>query len=50
MLAGDEFFREAYLIEKMWSKVKQLVRGIKARTHEDFFSGVGKALNLVTPR
>ena len=35
-------------IEKMWSKVKQLLRGIKARTHEDLISGVGKALDYVS--
>jgi transposase len=35
-------------IEKMWSKMKQVLRGVKARTHEDLFAGVGKALDLVT--
>ena len=35
-------------IEKMWSKVKQILRGIKARTHEDLFAGVGKALDCVS--
>jgi len=35
-------------IEKMWSKVKQVLRGIKARTHEDLFEGIGKALALVS--
>ena len=35
-------------IEKMWSKAKQLLRGIKARTHEDLISGVGKALDYVS--
>lgn len=35
-------------IEKMWSKVKQILRGIKARTHEDLFAGVGKALDNVS--
>lgn len=35
-------------IEKMWSKVKQILRGIKARTYEDLFAGVGKALDLVS--
>ena len=35
-------------IEKMWSKVKQTLRGIKARTQEDLFAGVGKALSLVS--
>ena len=35
-------------IEKMWSKVKQVLRGIKARTHEDLFAGGGKALDHVS--
>ncbi len=35
-------------IEKMWSKIKQILRGIKARTHEDLFTGVGKALDRVS--
>lgn len=35
-------------IEKIWSKVKQLLRGIKARTCEDLFAGVGKALDHVS--
>jgi transposase len=36
-------------IEKMWSKVKQILRGIKARTPEELFTSVGKALDMVTP-
>jgi hypothetical protein len=32
----------------MWSKVKQMLRGIKARTYEELFAGVGKAMNLVS--
>jgi transposase len=36
------------LIEKMWSKVKQILRGIKARPHEELFAGVGIALDLVS--
>jgi len=35
-------------IEKMWSKVKHVLRGIKARNHEELFVGVGKALDLVS--
>ena len=35
-------------IEKMWSKVKQMLRAIKSRTHEDLFEGIGAALKLVT--
>lgn len=35
-------------IEKMWSKMKQVLRGIKARNHDDLFAGVGKALSLVS--
>jgi len=35
-------------IEKMWSKVKQVLRGMKARSHEDLFEGIGQALELVS--
>ena len=35
-------------IEKMWSKVKQILRGIKARTQEELFAAVAKALSMVT--
>jgi len=35
-------------IEKMWSKIKQTLRGMKARTHEDLFQGIGKALMLLS--
>ena len=35
-------------IEKMWSKVKQVLRGIKARTQEDLFDAIAKALDMVT--
>ena len=31
----------------MWSKVQQLLRGIKAGTNEDLVAGVGKALYRV---
>lgn len=35
-------------IEKMWSKVKQILRGIKARTEDELFAGMKTALNCVT--
>jgi len=35
-------------IEKMWSKVKQLLRGTKARTQESLLSAIGVALSCVT--
>jgi Transposase and inactivated derivatives len=35
-------------IEKMWSKIKQILRGIKARTQEELFDAVAKALSMVT--
>ena len=35
-------------IEKMWSKVKQILRSIKARTQEELFDAVAKALSMVT--
>lgn len=50
---ADLLFLPAYSpdlnpIEKMWSKVKQLLRGMKARTNDDLFAGVGKALDRVS--
>lgn len=35
-------------IEKMWSKVKQALRSIEARTHEELLSAIAKALSYVT--
>ena len=35
-------------IEKMWSKVKQILRGLKARTCEELFDATAKALGMVT--
>jgi len=35
-------------IEKMWSKIKQILRGLKARTQEELFEAVAKALSMVT--
>ena len=35
-------------IEKMWSKVKQALRGMKARADDELFSSIGTALNMVT--
>ena len=35
-------------IEKMWSKVKQLLRGLKARSREELFTDIGSALSCVT--
>jgi transposase len=35
-------------IEKMWSKVKQLLRGLKPRTPDELFSSVGKVLGMVS--
>ena len=36
-------------IEKMWSKIKQVLRGIKARTKEDLFDATGTALDVISP-
>ena len=36
-------------IEKMWSKVKQVLKGIKARTREELEKAIGKALACITP-
>ena len=35
-------------IEKMWSKVKQVLRGIKPRTENDLFTATGTALSIIT--
>jgi transposase len=35
-------------IEKMWSKVKQILRSLQARTQEELFEAIAKALNMVT--
>lgn len=35
-------------IEKMWSKLKQVLRGIKARTGEELFAATGTALSTIT--
>jgi transposase len=35
-------------IEKMWSKLKQLLRGMKPRTPDELFSSVGKAMDMVS--
>jgi len=37
-------------IEKMWSKVKEILRAIKARSTEDLYAAVRKALERVTPQ
>ena len=37
-------------IEKMWSKVKNLLRGAEARTPEDLITAIGQALSKVTPQ
>lgn len=36
-------------IELMWSKVKNLLRSIAARTKRTLITAIGKALNAVTP-
>ena len=35
-------------IEKMWSKIKQTLRSLKARTKEELFDAVAKDLGMVT--
>jgi transposase len=37
-------------IEKMWSKVKGLLRGAEARTPGDLITAIGQALAKVTPQ
>ena len=36
-------------IEKMWSKLKQQLRSVEARTDEQLFSSIGKALDMISP-
>ena len=35
-------------IEKMWSKVKQILRGLMAHAEESLFAAIGTALSQVT--
>jgi transposase len=35
-------------VEKMWSKIKQLLRSLAARTKEDLLEAIGQALGAVT--
>jgi transposase len=37
-------------IEKMWSKLKSLLRAAEARTPEDLITAIGQALARVTPK
>jgi transposase len=37
-------------IEKMWSKIKALLRGAEARTPSDLITAIGQALARVTPQ
>jgi transposase len=37
-------------IEKMWSKVKSLLRSAEARTHEDLIAAISSALERITPQ
>ena len=37
-------------IEKMWSKVKNLLRGAEARTPDDLITAIGQALAKITPQ
>jgi transposase len=37
-------------IEKMWSKVKNLLRGAEARTPTDLITAIGQTLAMVTPQ
>ena len=44
-----EYSPDVNPIEKMWSKVKQVLKGIKARTREELEKAIGKALACITP-
>ena len=53
MHQADVLFLPAYSpdfnpIEKMWSKVKQVVRGIKPRTEEELFAATSRALDAIS--
>jgi len=37
-------------IEKMWSKIKTLLRGAEARTQTDLIEAIASALQKITPR
>jgi len=37
-------------IEKMWSKIKELLRGISARTQEELSKAITKAFSMVTEK
>jgi len=37
-------------IEKMWSKVKNLLRGAEARTQDDLIAAIASALQKITPQ
>jgi transposase len=37
-------------IEMMWSKVKNSLRAMEARTHDDLIAAIGQALASVTPQ
>ncbi len=37
-------------IEKMWSKIKSLLRSAEARNHQDLIHAIASALNRVTPQ
>lgn len=50
---GEVKFLPAYSpdfnpIEKMWSKIKQILRGLKPRTSQELFQDTGTALSMVT--
>ena len=37
-------------IEKMWSKIKAVLRKLKARTEESLINAIAKALNSITAK
>lgn len=53
-VGADVLFLPAYSpdlnpIEKMWSKIKSLLRSAQARTSEELVAAIGAALNRITP-
>ena len=44
-----EYTRDQNPIEKMWSKVKHILRGIIPRSRQQLDEAIGKALEMVSP-
>jgi hypothetical protein len=47
---GDMIHFAPLLCEKMWSKVKQVLRSLEPRTHEELLDAIATALSRVIPK